>query len=163
MRGLSAAAVADGRVYFTGGVSALLMRWRESTIDIDVKLVPEHDALFRALPELKEKLEMNIELAAPDQFIPAIDGWEKRSPLISVEGHLSFHHYDFYSQALAKVERGHARDIDDVNAMIALGLIDPRMAKEYFARIEPELFRYPAVDPPSFRREVERVMSKDSS
>lgn len=50
------------------------MKWRDSTIDIDVKMVPEQDSLFRALPALKEKLEMNIELAAPDQFIPAMDG-----------------------------------------------------------------------------------------
>ena len=95
MRGLAAEAEADGRVYLTGGVSALLMRWREATIDIDVKFVPDHDALFRALPQLKERLAMNIELAAPDQFIPAIDGWEDRSALIGVEGRLSFHHYDF--------------------------------------------------------------------
>ncbi len=161
MRGLSAAAVSAGRVYFTGGVSALLMRWRESTIDIDVKLVPEHEALFRALPELKERLEMNIELAAPDQFIPAIDGWEKRSPLIGVEGRLSFHHYDFYSQALAKIERGHARDVEDVNAMIGLGLVEPPRAMEYFRQIEPRLFRYPAIDPPSFRRAVEAVMRRE--
>ncbi|MEO5589276.1 MAG: hypothetical protein ABIS03_06800 [Gemmatimonadaceae bacterium] len=45
--------------------------WRDSTIDIDLKMVPERDALFRALPELKERLEMNIELAAPDRGIPA--------------------------------------------------------------------------------------------
>lgn len=159
MRELAAAASSAGRVYFTGGVSALLMKWRDSTIDIDVKMVPEQDSLFRALPALKEKLEMNIELAAPDQFIPAIAGWEERSRLITNEGRLAFYHYDFYSQALAKVERGHARDIDDVSAMISLGLIDPAMAMKYFAQIEPELFRYPAIDPPSFRREVERIMS----
>ncbi len=160
MRGLSAAAVSSGRVYFTGGVSALLMQWRASTIDIDVKLVPEHDALFRALADLKERLEMNIELAAPDQFIPAIDGWEQRSPLIGVEGHLSFHHYDFYSQALAKIERGHARDIDDVNAMIRIGLVEPVKAMEYFRQIEPGLFRYPAIDPPSFLRAVEVALQR---
>lgn len=161
MSRLAGAAASSGRVYFTGGVTALLMKWRDTTIDIDLKMVPAQDALYRALPALKEKLEMNIELAAPDQFIPAISGWEERSRLIMKEGRLSFYHYDFYSQALAKVERGHARDVDDVNAMIALGLIDPAMAMTYFAQIEPELFRYPAIDPPSFRREVERIMSKD--
>ena len=158
MRGLSAAAVSDGCVYFAGGVSALLMRWRETTIDIDIKMVPEHDALFRALPDLKERLEMNIELAAPDQFIPSLDGWEERSPLIGVEGRLSFHHYDFYSQALAKIERGHTRDIEDVKAMIRLGLVEPQQAMEFFRQIEARLFRYPAIDPPSFRQAVESVL-----
>ncbi len=157
MRGAGAAADSAGRVYFTGGASALLMGWRDSTIDIDLKMVPEQDAIFRA-PELKERLEMNIELASPDQFIPAIDGWEERSPFIGVEGSLSFHHYDFHSQALSKIERGHARDLDDVNAMMDMGLVHPSRAMDYFREIEPRLFRYPAIDPPSFRRAVEAIM-----
>ena len=136
----------------------MLMKWRDSTIDIDLKLVPEEDALFRALPQLKERLEMNIELAAPDQFIPAIDGWEERSLLIDSEGPLSFYHYDFYSQALSKIERGHKRDVADVHAMVRLGLIDPAVAMGYFTQIESKLFRYPAVDPPSFRRAVETII-----
>lgn len=160
MRGLAAAAVSDVSVYFTGGVSAVLMQWRQTTIDIDLKFVPEHDAIFRALPEMKERLEVNIELAAPDHFIPAIDGWAERSLLIGVEGRLTFYHYDFYSQALAKIERGHARDMEDVNAMIRLGLVEPVQAMEYFRQIEPRLFRYPAIDPPSFRRAVEAVLQK---
>lgn len=162
MRGLADAADVSGRIYFTGGVSALLMKWRNSTIDIDLKMVPERDALFRALPELKERLEMNIELAAPDNFIPMIDGWEERSPLVGAEGLLSFHHYDFYSQALAKIERGHSRDISDVNAMIGLGLVNPEAAMEYFRQIEPRLFRYPAIDPPSFRMAVEAVFQRQA-
>ncbi|MDQ7828028.1 MAG: hypothetical protein QN122_05460 [Armatimonadota bacterium] len=28
------------RVYFTGGATALLYGWRETTLDVDVKLVP---------------------------------------------------------------------------------------------------------------------------
>ena len=158
MRGLGKAASSPGRVYFTGGASALLMKWRDSTIDVDLKMVPEQDSIFRALAELKERLEMNIELAAPDQFIPAIDGWEDRSLFIGIEGPLSFHHYDFYAQALSKIERGHARDMKDVNAMIELGLVQTELALEYFFQIEAELFRYPAIDPPSFRRAVESIV-----
>ena len=66
-------------------------------------------------------------------------------------------HFDLYAQALAKVERGHRQDLADVREMIARGLVDPRSALEYFARIEPDLFRFPAIDPPSFRRAVEEV------
>lgn len=158
MRLLAGRAATEGRVYFTGGVSALLMKWRTATIDIDIKMVPEQDALFRALPELKESLEINVELAAPDQFIPPLPGWEERSPLISREGRLSFHHYDFYSQALAKIERGHSRDVKDVNAMLDLGLIDRQGTLDYFCQIEPLLYRYPAIDPASFRRAVEAIV-----
>lgn len=160
MRLLAAQASVEGRVYFTGGVSALLLEWRATTIDVDIKMVPEQDALFRALPALKESLELNVEIAAPDQFIPPLPQWEERSPLISREGRLSFHHYDFYSQALAKIERGHSRDVIDVRAMLESGLIDPRSALGYFAQIEPELYRYPAVDPRGFRRAVEEMLGE---
>jgi hypothetical protein len=158
MRLLAGHAATESHVYFTGGVSAVLMKWRAATIDIDIKMVPEQDDLFRALPGLKESLEINIELAAPDQFIPPVPGWEERSPVISRQGRLTFHHYDFYSQALAKIERGHSRDVADVTAMLDLGLIDPRRTLDYFGQIEPGLYRYPAIDPPSFRRAVEAMM-----
>lgn len=160
MRMLGASATSEGRVYFTGGVTALLMKWRASTVDIDIKMVPEQDSLFRALPSLKESLEMNIELAAPDQFIPALEGWQDRSVFIGMEKLISFHHYDFYSQALSKIERGHARDLADVGAMLDLRLVQRDKCVEYFDGIEPYLYRFPAIDPPSFRRGVERVMGK---
>lgn len=160
MRLLADHAAGEGRVYFTGGVTALLMKWRATTVDIDMKMVPEQDALFRAIPAIKESLEMNVELAAPDQFIPALPLWEERSPLITRQGRLSFHHYDFYSQALAKIERGHSRDTGDVAAMLDLGLIDPRRTLDYFSQIEPYLYRYPAIDPPSFRLAVEAIMQR---
>jgi hypothetical protein len=148
----------DGRAYFTGGVSAVLMGWRASTIDVDLKLIPEQDSLFRALPRLKESLHLNVELAAPDQFIPELPGWRERSALIDRCGRVSFHHYDFYAQALAKIERGHLQDMDDVAQMLKRGLVSRPGALELFAAIEPQLFRYPAIDPPSFRRAVESAL-----
>jgi hypothetical protein len=44
-----------------------------------------------------------------------------------------------------------------VDEMIARGLVEPRRAIEYFARIEPDLYRFPAIDPPTFRRAVEEA------
>ncbi len=41
---LARAAAEEGRVYLTGGATAVLMGWRESTIDVDFKLVPESDS-----------------------------------------------------------------------------------------------------------------------
>jgi hypothetical protein len=48
----------------------------------------------------------------PDDFIPVPDGWQDRSAFIAQEGLLSFRHFDFVAQALAKIERGHAPAID---------------------------------------------------
>jgi hypothetical protein len=148
----------DGRVYFTGGACSVLLGWRESTIDADIKVIPESDRLFRALPRVKEQLEMNVELASPADFIPEIPGWPDRSPFIARHGRLSFHHYDFYSQALSKVERGHALDRADVQEMVANGLIDRQRALAFFDQIEPELYRYPAIDPAAFRRAAEAML-----
>jgi hypothetical protein len=114
MRALGAAADADARVYFTGGATAVLFGWRGSTVDVDLKIVPDRDQLYRALPELKEQLAMNLELAAPDDFVPVKEGWEDRSPFIRRERRLSFHHFDLYAQALAKAERGHRQDVADI-------------------------------------------------
>jgi hypothetical protein len=94
MRELGRVARSEGRVYLTGGATAVLYGWRESTIDVDIKLVPDNDELLREIPKLKERLNLNVELAAPSDFIPVPDGWEERSPLIRREGKLSFHHFD---------------------------------------------------------------------
>jgi hypothetical protein len=158
MAALGREADRSARVYFTGGATAVLQGWRQSTIDIDVKLVPDVDRLFRAIPELKERLQINVELASPDDFIPVREGWEERSPFIVREGSVDFHHYDLYAQALSKVERGHAQDIGDVREMFERGLIEAGKLLEYFAAIEPRLYRYPAIDAPSFRRAVDATI-----
>jgi len=157
MRALGRSAGQEGRVYLTGGATAVLHGWRESTIDVDIKLMPDQDDLLRELPRLKEELDLNIELAAPSDFIPVPSGWEDRSPLIRREGRLSFHHFDPVAQALSKAERGHDQDLRDVQTMIERGLVDPAEARAQFEAIEPELHRFPAIDPASFRRAVEEL------
>ena len=106
-RALGRAARTPARIYLTGGATAVLEGWRQSTLDIDIKVVPDADDVLRALPDLKDLLNINVELASPDQFVPVAPGWEDRSPFIMREGPLSFHHFDFVAQALAKIERGH--------------------------------------------------------
>ena len=157
MRALGAAAEREVRVYFTGGVTAVLEGWRTSTIDIDLELVPDEGSVLKALPRLKEALAVNVELASPAHFIPKLPGWEERCRFIERTGKASFYHYDLYAQALAKLERGHEKDADDVRAMLAAGLIEPCRLGELFLTIEPELYRFPAIDPKTFRRAVEAV------
>ena len=149
-------------VFLVGGTSAVLVGWRAATIDMDLVMRPESDAMLRAIPVLKEKLHMNVELASPDLFIPVPPGWEQRSPVITKIGRVTFRHYDFCAQALAKIERGHTRDLADVQAMVERGLISGPEVHAMFARMEPELYRFPAIDPPSFRRAVEAVFPASS-
>lgn len=158
MKALGRAGRASARIYFVGGVSAVLLGWRETTIDIDLKLVPEVNEILKALPALKERLQINVELASPDDFIPPLPDWEERSGFIAREGEIDFFHYDFYAQALAKIERGHSTDLLDVRQMIERGLVEPSRLLEFFSRIEDQVYKYPAIDVRSFRNAVEQFV-----
>ncbi len=143
-----------GRIYLTGGATAVLHGWRTMTIDIDIKPDPEPEGLFEAIASLKDELDVNVELASPDQFIPALPGWRERSLFIAVHGLIEFFHYDPYAQALAKLQRGHERDLQDVHCFLRDGLIQMNRLRELFHLIEPQLVRYPAIDPGAFRAAV---------
>jgi hypothetical protein len=145
-------------LYFTGGATAVLLGWRNSTIDVDIHIVPEDDRLLRALPELKESLELNVELACPAHFIPELPGWQERSLFITQESKLSFSHYDLYAQALAKIERGHLLDVADVEQMFRRGFIELSRLKNLFDAIELQIYRYPAINSSTFRQAVEKMI-----
>ncbi len=157
MRALATASRDLLQVYLVGGATAVAEGWRDSTIDIDLTLGPNADEVLRAIPAIKESLNVNVELVSPADFIPVKPGWEDRSPFIAQEGTVTFRHYDLYAQALAKIERGHETDRTDVAALLARGLVERGRLREYFHAIEPELYRFPAIDPPSFRRAVEAI------
>ncbi len=118
MAELGRAVRSPGRVYFAGGVSAVLPGWRETTLDVDLKTDPEPAGFFEALPRLKDAVDINIGLASPDDFIPVLPGWLERSVFIANHGPLGFYHYDFYGQALSKIERFPTRGQSDVERML---------------------------------------------
>src|ERR1700760_4551193 len=82
MRALGREARASGRIYLTGGACAVLLGWRPQTMDIDIKMQPDQDSVFRAIAVLKEKLNINVELASPGDFIPVLPDWEARSKFV---------------------------------------------------------------------------------
>jgi hypothetical protein len=155
---LGKAATGETQLYLTGGATAVFYGWRESTIDIDIRLVPERDELLRAIPAIKESLHVNVELAAPSDFIPVKEGWEDRSPFAMQAGSITVRHFDLYAQGLSKIERGTPQDIEDVSAMLERELIEPARLREYFAAVFPLIYRYPALDEKKFRRDFEEFM-----
>lgn len=159
MKAIAAEAREPGRIYLAGGASAVLEHWRENTVDIDLTIIPESDRILRAIPDLKERFHVNVELAAPSHFVPPLRGWIDRSPFISREGVISFHNFDFYTQALSKLDRGHEKDLIDVDAMVRLGLVQPSRLLSLFEEVEDQLYRYPAIHPPALRAAVERLAS----
>jgi hypothetical protein len=159
MVALGRSTTAPARVFLTGGATAVLYGWRLSTVDVDLKLLPERDDLLRAIASLKDDLDINVELASPDAFIPVPPGWESRGAFIARHGAVDFHHFEFTAQALAKIERGHAQDREDVAAMLTRGLVTPAQLRATFAAITPDLFRYPAIDPSAFGRAIEATLA----
>lgn len=155
MRALGDEAGVAARVYFTGGATAVLMGWRATTIDVDVHWEPDCDEPYRALPGIKERLGLNVEIAWPFDFIPQLPGWRDRCLFVGAEGRLQFLHCDLYAQALAKIERSHVQDRLDVQTMLDRGLVERPRLLELFEAIVPHLHRYPAIDPASFRLAVE--------
>lgn len=154
MRALGRSAKAATTVYLTGGSTAVLNGWRETTVDVDMKLVPDRDEILRRIASLKDELEINVELAAPDHFLPPLPGWQDRSEFIIREGLVDFRHYDYYAQALSKLERGHQQDLRDVASMVNAGKVDPGRLLHFYSEIEPMLYRYPAVDPAALKQAV---------
>ena len=91
LEALAREATEDTDVFVVGGSSAVLAGWRDSTIDVDLVMRPESDAMLRA--------------------------------------------------------------------MLERGLVSAAELRRMFTAIEPQLYRYPAVDPPSFRRAVEEIVA----
>jgi hypothetical protein len=149
-----------GKVYLTGGATAVLFGWRNATVDVDLKLDPEPNGIFDAIRDLKDKLDINIELASPDQFIPPVPGWEERSQYIASYNQVQFYHFDFYAQALSKIERGHERDLRDVDAMLKLGLINKAQLWDFFQKIEPNLIKYPSINPKIYREKMIKFLEQ---
>ena len=161
MRELGRRARGPGRVYLTGGATALLVGWRESTVDIDLKLDPEPPGAFEAIAALKNELDINVELASPDLFVPVPSDWTSASDHIERHGQIDFFHFDYRAQALSKIARGYERDLADVRAMIERGLVTTAGIRTAFEASEPSLLRYPALDADAFRRRARAFLGAD--
>jgi hypothetical protein len=158
MEALGKEARSSGCIYFTGGASALLIGWRNSTVHIDIRLDPEPSGIFQAISKLKQELDINIELASPQDFLPPLPGWRDRSVFIAKRGQISFYHYDFTAQALSKLSRRFDRDIKDVEAMYDRKLFSLSKLRDCFEVIAPELIRFPSLNPDVLRTRVENFI-----
>lgn len=132
------------RVYLVGGGTAVYSGWRESTIDAD--LHSEEHEIFRDIQNIKERLQLNVEFARPEDFVPALAGSADRHVFIETVGRVSFYHYDPYAQLLSKIVRGFRRDLQDAEALIASGMVDTKRFRSLVHEIpETEFSKYPAL------------------
>jgi hypothetical protein len=126
-------------------------------VDVDVRFEPDSDLALREIAALKERLQVNVELASPLDFLPPLAGWRERCRFRFRAGNLEVFDFDLYSQAMSKLERGFELDLRDVAEMVESGQVEPAQLLELYEGIEPELFRFPAVDPSRLRGAVENL------
>jgi len=132
---------------------------RQQTLDITISFeVDDHDhsAFVEAVRDLKERLSLNIEEASPADFIPLPSGYRERSPFIGRYEQLEVFHFDLYSTALSKIERGSESDFDDVLWLLQSGWIELAVLAGYFEEI---VIRYATEsikqDPVEYRRKFD--------
>ena len=150
------------RVYFVGGGTAVHSGWRESTIDAD--LHSDTDAVFRDIQAVKERLELNIEFARPEDFVPPLAGSRDRHVFIQAIGRVSFYHYDPYAQLLSKVVRGFSRDLEDARMFLQSGMVDAERFRSLVEAIpETAYAKYPAIARAAVSEAVEAFLGSARS
>lgn len=159
MKALAERITAPVSVYFTGGATAVLLGTRASTIDVDVKFEPDAHEMYLAIRDLKETLHMNIELAAPDHFIPPLPWWKERNIFIEKINHVSYYHYDLYTQVLAKIERGWELDLKDARDFVKHS-VDMEQLMKLFYQVQEDFIKYPAVDPKKLEEKLNQFKNE---
>lgn len=146
------------RVYLVGGGTAVLEGWRESSIDAD--LFTAQDDIFHDVQGIKERLQLNIEFARPEDFVPPLEGSETRHVFIETVGRVSFYHYDPYAQLLSKIVRGFARDLADASALVTSGMVKPDRFRRLVDGIPESAYsKYPRLSAQAVRSAVEDFLS----
>jgi len=134
-----------GRVYLVGGTTLVFEGLREQTLDIDVVLgvaASDHGEIIQAVRELKDTLSVNVKEASPGDFIPLPSGYENRHIFVGRFGMLDVLHFDLYSTALSKIERGRMQDFDDVLALLRAGRLEWNALVDCFKEILPQMGKH---------------------
>jgi hypothetical protein len=149
------------RVYFVGGGTAVYLGWRRSSIDVD--LYSDHEIVFRDIQEIKERLNINIEFARPEEFVPPLPRTAQRHVFIDTIGTITFYHYDPYAQVFSKVARGFQRDLGDAREFIRSGMVDPRKLRALVAGLPDSAFaKYPSLSRDGIEKAIESFLAQAS-
>lgn len=144
------------RIYLVGGTTLVFERLREQTVDIDLVIEVDssrHGELLQTIRKLKDSLGVNVKEASPSEFIPLPSGSANRHQFIERFGRVDLYHFDPYSTALSKIERGRTQDYHDVIALLRAGKIEWLKLVSSFQEILPRMGkRSLRQDPKEFER-----------
>lgn len=147
------------RVYLVGGGTEIYLGWRRSSINVD--LFSEEDVVFRDIQKIKERLNINIEFARPEDFVPPLEGSADRHVFIEKRGAISFYHYDPYAQLFSKVVRGFARDLEDARNFVESATVDPGQFRALVRNIPDAAYAgYPSLSRKGVEAAVNRFLSQ---
>ncbi len=103
--------------------------------------------------ELKDALSLNVEEASPGDFIPLPAGYQDRHEFVGRFGAIDVLHFDLYSVALSKIERGRVQDLEDVLTLLRAGRLNWAQLQSYFDEILPRIGEHSLrQDPVEFER-----------
>ena len=126
-------------------------------------LYSDKEVVFRNIQEIKERLNINIEFARPEDFVPPLKGTVDRHVFIDTVGPITFCHYDPYAQLLSKVVRGFQRDLDDAIKFIDSGMVDPQQFRSLVGAIPDSAYaRYPNLSRDGIENAVETFLIETS-
>ncbi len=155
------------RLYLVGGTTLVYEGLREQSLDIDIsyEVADEHEAEFaQVIRRLKDELQINVEQASPGDFIPLPAGWKERAKHVGRFGQVDVFHFDLYSSALSKIERGREGDYQDVMSLLHSGQIEMKELRQAFDNIMPRVERESLKrNPERFRRNfavVEQLLAE---
>jgi hypothetical protein len=156
LRRLGEQSRAAGRLYLVGGTTIVLEGYRAHTLDIDLTIEAspgDETRLLQSVRDMKNALAVNVEQVSPADFIPLPGGYRERCEFIGRFGNLDVFHFDLYSTALSKIERGTEQDFADVQALLKAKRIEWKKLAAYFEEVLPQMgLKSLKQDPENFER-----------
>ena len=125
-------------IYLLGGSALLLLGSPRETLDVDYSLEPVAPEVEKTLNSLAKELKMDLEAVPLAEFVPLPPAAGKRRRFIGRYGQLEVYIFDLYSIALSKIARGFESDLEDVQFLLAQGLIVWRELEAFFQVVLPE-------------------------
>lgn len=150
------------RVYLVGGGTAVLLGWRDSTIDAN--LYSDRDEIFRNIQDIKERLQLNVEFVRPEDFVPALAGTAERHVFIETVGNVTYYHYDPHAQLFSKLVRGFRLDLLDAGRFLGSGMVEADRFRSLVHEIPESAYsRYPALSRQAVIEATDDFLSRSAS